>query len=67
VQKYEYSFIKPSYDFLEKLCSNFPEYTLWFMTGKTEPHNNQTDPMQALKDKENNTHRVGFMATEVAE
>ena len=34
----------PKGDLLEKVCSTWPKYTLWLMTGKTDPECGQIDP-----------------------
>jgi transcriptional regulator with XRE-family HTH domain len=32
VQNYECGYRKPNHRFMQKLCHQFPEYTLWLMT-----------------------------------
>ena len=32
IQNYELGKTKPHYDFLNKLCNEFPQHTLWLMT-----------------------------------
>ena len=51
VRGYEYGKRKPNHDFMKKLCQQFPEYTLWLMTGKTS--GDQIDPFikQEKSDK----------------
>ena len=36
-QSLEYGKTAPSNATMENLCRKFPEYTLWLMTGKTQP------------------------------
>lgn len=41
-QKYEYGTMLPNYKIIQKLCNQFPQYTLWLMTDditakQTEP------------------------------
>jgi transcriptional regulator with XRE-family HTH domain len=32
IQNYECGYRKPNHRFMQKLCQQFPEYTLWLMT-----------------------------------
>ena len=35
----------PNGDTLAAICSNYPQYTLWLMTGQTDPAAGQISPM----------------------
>lgn len=50
-QKYEMGLYEPVQTKIQKLCQQFPEYTLWLMTGKTS--GDQIDPFikQEKSDK----------------
>ncbi len=43
IQNYENERRKPNAEILQKLCTQFPEYTLWLMTGQIDPPS-QIDP-----------------------
>ena len=51
-QQYELGLRSPSGEILQKLCQQFPEYTLWLMTGKTS--GDQIDPF-IKQEKSNKT------------
>ncbi len=42
IRNYESGRREPNHEFMEKLCKQFPEYTLWLMTGQTS--GDQIDP-----------------------
>jgi hypothetical protein len=56
-QSLEYGKTAPSHATMENLCSKFPEYTLWLMTGKTQPPF-QIDPYIKTEEKIRN-NKVG--------
>jgi len=43
----------PKGDLLEKVCQTWPKYTLWLMTGTTDPDCGQIDPKTELIRREN--------------
>ena len=47
-QNYELNKQKPKYDIIQKICHQFPEYTLWLMTDIDDIENIKN---QALKTK----------------
>ena len=43
----------PKGDLLEKVCQAWPKYTLWLMTGLTDPRCGQIDPKTEAARKQN--------------
>tara|TARA_R110000823_G_scaffold315677_1_gene449422 strand:+ start:9133 stop:9402 length:270 start_codon:yes stop_codon:yes gene_type:complete len=43
----------PKGDLLEKVCQTWPKYTLWLMTGSTDPKCGQVDPGTETVRREN--------------
>jgi len=43
----------PKGDLLEKVCQTWPKYTLWLMTGSTDPECGQVDPDTEIARREN--------------
>lgn len=43
----------PKGDLLEKVCQTWPKYTLWLMTGSTDPNCGQIDPDTEMVRKQN--------------
>lgn len=43
----------PRGDLLEKVCQTWPKYTLWLMTGSTDPKCGQVDPSTEIARREN--------------
>ncbi len=51
VQNYENERKKPHTGVMQKLCQQFPEYTLWLMTGKTSGDQISPHDKTAKSDK----------------
>lgn len=43
----------PKGDLLEKVCQSWPKYTLWLMTGATNPECGQVEPKAEILRREN--------------
>lgn len=56
IQNYENFRREPNAETLHMLCQKFPEYTLWLMTGKTEPPH-QIDPYMKVAENRDNVDK----------
>lgn len=42
----------PKGDLLERVCQTWPKYTMWLMTGKTDPDCGQINPETEIRRRE---------------
>ena len=58
LQAYEQQIFEPSLSNLQKIAKQFPEYSLWLLTGQTNPKGGQISP--ALKATNKQTAKAVF-------